>query len=519
MIGLTQGLKRSAALFPDRMATIFGNRRRSWRDIADRVSRLAAGLVSLGLEPGDRIAVLAHNSDRYLEIYFAVAWAGGVIVPANTRWALPENAYALGDSGAKLLFVDASFAGMAERLSNEVSLGAILYADEGAPPAGMLSYEALVADNDPLPDRCGQDRELAAIFYTGGTTGRAKGVMLSHHGIVTNYLLALATIMRAERQIYLHSPPMFHLADAALVYGITLTGGTHVIIPGFVPGRVIEAIVAERVTDLVLVPTMIGMLRDHVAREGGDLSSITSLTYGASAISETLLRDAIALFPNAALRQCYGQTELSATATILTAEHHRPTDNGASRLRSAGQPMVGVEIRITDEQLADKDRGVVGEVLVRSPGAMLGYWNQPDLTAETIVDGWVRTGDAGYVDEEGFLTLVDRVKDMIVSGGENVYSAEVENALASHPAVRECAVIGVPDERWGERVHAILCLYPERTASVDEIIAHSKTLIAAYKCPRSVEFRVDPLPLSAAGKVLKTELRAPYWDERQRRIA
>jgi long-chain acyl-CoA synthetase len=519
MIGLTQGLKRSAALFPDRIATIFGNRRRSWRDIADRVSRLAAGLVSLGLEPGDRVAVLAHNSDRYLEIYFAVAWAGGVIVPANTRWVLPENAYSLDDSGVKLLFVDTSFAGMAERLSNEVSLSTIIYADEGAPPAGMLCYEALVADNDQLPDRCGQDRELAAIFYTGGTTGRAKGVMLSHHGIVTNYLLALATIMRAERQIYLHSPPMFHLADAALVYGITLTGGTHVIIPGFVPGKVIEAIVAERVTDLVLVPTMIGMLRDHVAREGGDLSSITSLTYGASAISETLLRDAIALFPNAALRQCYGQTELSATATILTAEHHRLTDNRASRLRSAGQPMVGVEIKISDEQLGEKDRGVAGEVLVRSPGAMLGYWNQPDLTAETIVDGWVRTGDAGYVDDEGFLYLVDRVKDMIVSGGENVYSAEVENALASHPAVRECAVIGVPDERWGERVHAILCLYPEQTASADEIIAHSKSLIAAYKCPRSVEFRGDPLPLSAAGKVLKTELRAPYWDERQRRIA
>ncbi len=518
MIRLTQGLHRSAALFPERDATIFGARRRSWRGVVDRVARLAAGLVSLGVKPGDRIAVLSLNSDRYLEIYYAVAWAGAVIVPANIRWALPENVYAIEDSGVEVLFVDATFIEMAHAISAEVRLRTLILADDGDVPASMVGYEDLIEGSEPIADRCGSDQQLAAIFYTGGTTGRAKGVMLSHYGLVTNYLLALATIGRSARQVYLHAAPMFHLADAALLYGITLTGGTHVIIPYFVPDKVVSAISAEQVTDLALVPTMIGMLRDHVFTHGGDLTSITSLAYGASAISETLLRQAIALFPDAELKQCYGQTELSATATILTAEHHR-LDAESAHLRSAGQPMVGIDLRIADEHQVDVPRGEVGEVLVRSPAQMLGYWNQPELTAQTIIDGWVRTGDAGYLAREGFLYLVDRVKDMIVSGGENVYSAEVENALASHPAVRECAVIGVPDERWGERVHAVVRLSPNHSTEAGAIIAHCRARIATYKCPRSVEFRDDPLPLSAAGKVLKSELRAPHWDTARRSIA
>ncbi len=520
MIQITQGLHRSAALFPDRIATVFGSRRRTWREVEDRVGRLAAGLVSLGVAPGDRVSVLALNSDRYIEIYLAIAWAGAVVVPGNVRWALPEHVHGIEDSGADLLFVDAHFAAMAESIAAATPLRATIYADDGEVPTGMVDYEQLIASNVPLPDRCGRDHELAAIFYTGGTTGRSKGVMLSHHSLIVNYLNTMITMgIGGRHHIYLHSPPMFHLADAGMVFGVTLTGGTHVVISHFTPQGLVDAVAAERVTDMVLVPTMIGMLRDHVVVHGGDLSSIENLSYGASAISETLLRQAIELLPNASIRQCYGQTETSSSAVVLAAEYHTLDPAGAARLRSAGQAMVGVLLRIADENLQDVPRGQVGEVLIRTPGAMLGYWNQPELTAQTLVDGWLRTGDAGYLDDDGFLFLVDRVKDMIVSGGENVYSAEVENALASHEAIRECAVIGVPDDRWGERVHAILCLYPDRAAQADEIIAHCKRLIAGYKCPRSVEFRADPLPLSGAGKVLKTALREPYWQAARRNIA
>ena len=515
MIQITQGLHRSAALFPDRTATVFGKRRRTWREIAGRVPPLAAGLAGLGVAPGDRVAILALNSDRYVEMYLAIAWAGAVAVPSNTRWALPEHVYAINDSGAEVMFVDRAFLEVARAIGAETKLRAMIYADDGDARDGMADYETLIADNDPLPDRCGRDHDLAAIFYTGGTTGRSKGVMLSHHSLIVAYSMTMLTMGIGGCQVYLHSPPMFHLADAGLVFGITLTGGTHVIIAQFTPQALIDAVAAERVTDMVLVPTMIGMLRDHVVVHGGDLSSIRNLSYGASAISETLLRQAIEMLPNASIRQCYGQTETSSTAVVLAAEFHTTDPASAPRLRAAGQAMIGCQIRIADADLRDTPTGQVGEVLLKTPGAMLGYWNQPDLTAQTIVSGWLRTGDAGYLDEDGFLFLVDRVKDMIVSGGENVYSAEVENALAAHDAVRECAVIGVPDDRWGERVHAIVCLYSGRTAAADEIIAHCKALIATYKCPRSVEFRDEPLPLSGAGKVLKTALREPHWQGRR----
>jgi long-chain acyl-CoA synthetase len=251
----------------------------------------------------------------------------------------------------------------------------------------------------------------------------------------------------------------------------------------------------------------------------GDLSSVTGLTYGGSAISETLLRQVIELFPNASITQAYGQTELSPCATMLLPEQHLRGLEGKPWLRSAGQPMIGMEIRIIDPDMNALERGRVGEVSVRGPGTMLGYWNQPALTEATLVDGWVRTGDAGYMDEDGFLYIVDRVKDMIISGGENVYSAEVENALSAHPGIQECAVIGVPDDKWGERVHAIVRARPDHSLDAEGVIAHCKALIATYKCPRSVDIREEALPMSPQGKILKAELRKAFWGDRQRGVA
>ncbi len=517
-MNLTQGLHRSAQLRPGGAATIFGDRRRDWGEVKARVARLAAGLVSLGLKPGDRVAPIALNSDRYIELYFAIWWAGGVIVPGNTRWALAEHIYALQDSGASILVVDRAFADLAGPIREACPMRATVFLDDGPAPDGAVGVEELIAGSAPMADACGQDDELAGLFYTGGTTGRSKGVMLSHKSLITNFLCSTATMPSRQDAIFLHSPPMFHLADAAMVIGMTIIGATHAVVPFFSPESVARAIEAERVTDIVLVPTMFGMMREYAAANTVDFSSVLKVAYGASPISETLLKQAMEMFPNAAFRQAYGQTELSPVATVLLPEFHKPQPDGKSYLRSAGQAIVGVDVRIIDEAMNELPLGEVGEIAVRSPGAMLGYWNLPELTAQTLVDGWVRTGDAGYMDEQGFVYLVDRVKDMIVSGGENVFSAEVENALAAHEHVVECAVIGVPDEKWGERVHAIVRLRGEAVVAPEDLIAHCRTLIAGYKCPRSVELRSEPLPLSGAGKILKTELRKPYWPEDGRRI-
>jgi long-chain acyl-CoA synthetase len=515
---MTQGLHRAVQLKAHAPSTVFGARRRTWRETRDRVARLAAGLVSLGLRRGERVAPIALNSDRYVETYLAVWWAGGVIVPGNTRWALAEHIDALNDSGAAILMVDEAFAGFASPVAEACAVRATIFMGEGPAPDGTTSFETLIERSEPMEDACGCDDELCALFYTGGTTGRSKGVMLSHRSLVSNFLCSSTTMPTREDAKFLHSPPMFHLADAAMVIGVTMVGGTHVIIPSFSPEGVAKAIQAERVTDVVLVPTMFGMLREFAAVQPIDFSSVRKVSYGASPISEALLRRAMEMFPNADFRQAYGQTELSPVATVLLPEFHRAPDGAARYLRSAGQAIVGVDVRIVDEAMSERPLGEVGEIVVRSPGAMLGYWNLPELTRQTLVDGWVRTGDAGYMDGEGFVFLVDRVKDMIVSGGENVFSAEVENAISAHAEIVECAVVGVPDERWGERVHAIVRLRGEAMLSADTLIDHCRSLIAGYKCPRSVEFRSQPLPLSGAGKILKSELRKAFWPQDGRKI-
>jgi long-chain acyl-CoA synthetase len=512
---MTQSLHRSAQIKPNAAATVFGERRQSWSELRDRVARYASVLRALGLERGERVAVIALNSDRYIETYFAVAWAGGVIVPGNTRWAAAEHIYALRDCGAKILIVDGNFAPLVSPIAEACDIKTFAFMGDGGVPPGMHGIDTMIGKADPMDDVCGEGDDLAGIFYTGGTTGRSKGVMLSHRSLISNFLCANTMTPYQEESIFLHSPPMFHLADAAAIIGVSMVGGTHVVVPFFSPENVVKAIERERITSAVFVPTMFGMLRDYLAQHPADLSSVRSIKYGASPISETLLRNAMEMFPNADFAQAYGQTELSPVATALEAKFHRPGD---PRLRSAGRAIPGVDVRIIDETMKEIPLGQVGEIAVRSPGAMLGYWNQPELTRQTIVGGWLRTGDAGYMDEEGFVYLVDRVKDMIVSGGENVFSAEVENALAAHRAVAECAVIGVPDPKWGERVHAIVRLKDGAPASADDLIEHCKTLIAGYKCPRSVEIRIEPLPLSGAGKILKTELRKPYWEGQTRRI-
>ena len=513
----TPGLRRAAVQERDATATVFRGRRRTYGEVADRVARFAAGLRALGAQPGDRIAIIAANSDRYYEAYYAILWAGCVAVPGNTRWAPAEHAYALRDSEPRLLLVDRAFAGIGGQLAAEFGLPVVLL-DDAAPGDELTSQDALIEAASPMPDCGGSGSDLVGVFYTGGTTGWPKGVMLTHAGMISNFQSSALMRPYPSPCVFLHSPPMFHLADAAVIFGLTPLAPTHVIVPGFDPAVVVKAIQDERVNALVLVPTMLNMLDLHLREHPADLSGVESVTYGASAISEAGLRRAMINFPKARFAQAYGQSELSPVATVLPQRFHTEEAAAKGLLRSAGRAIPNVELRIVNDALDDVPTGQVGEVVVRSPGAMLGYWRKPELTAQTIVDGWLRTGDAGYLDEDGFLFLVDRVKDMIVSGGENVYSAEVENALYQHPAIAECAVIGVPDEKWGERVHAVIRLRAGMEADDAELARHCEPLIAGYKRPRSYEFRNEPLPLSGAGKILKTELRRPYWEGQNRSI-
>ena len=513
---LTHSLRRAAQLFPRRTSTVFGKRRRNWTETLDRVSRLAGGLVARGLKAGDRVAILGNNSDRYFEVTYALLWAGGVVVPGNTRWAPAEHAYALEDSGPALMIVDADFVGVARQLPGFDPARTIFMGDDA--PADLVSIEDLIRTNDPLEDRSASGDAMAFIMYTGGTTGWPKGVMMSHAGMVMAYTSFALVCPYEQDVVFMHCAPMFHIAAVASMLSYTTVGATQVILPRFDPAAVLDAVATEKVNMTLLVPTMIDVVDRHLQANPSDVSSLRKVIYGASPISESLLRRAMQSLPNVGFYQAYGQTETAGAVVALGAEFHAVEGPNVRLLRAAGRPTPGTDVRIVDELMNELPRGKVGEIVARGPSVMLGYWRKPEQTKAAIVDGWLRSGDAGYMDEDGFVFLVDRVKDMIVSGGENVYSAEVENALAKHPSVLECAVIGVPDEKWGEAVHAIVRLRAGQSASAEELTRHCGELIATYKRPRSYTFRTEPLPLSAAGKILKSELRKPFWEGRERQV-
>jgi long-chain acyl-CoA synthetase len=372
-----------------------------------------------------------------------------------------------------------------------------------------------VGGHAPVADAGRSGDDLAGLFYTGGTTGRSKGVMLSHRNLTVNALQMLVPIGMQADETYLHAAPMFHLADGAMTFTATTLAAGHVFIEAFDPEATLRAIEEHRIAWTLLVPTMVNMLVHHPKISSFDLSSLRGLVYGASPMPEAVIRRAIEVIPDVGFSQAYGQTEAAPALTVNGPEHHDPD---GPRLRAAGVAVPGVEIAIQDEHGDEVPRGTVGEICARGENVMLGYWNLEEETRETLRGGWLHTGDGGFMDEDGVLTIVDRVKDMIISGGENIYSAEVESAIHQHPAVAECAVIGIPHAKWGEQVYAIVRLHEPGSIDADELIAHCKSLIAGFKCPRSVEFREAPLPLSGAGKILKKELRAPYWEGRDRAV-
>ena len=446
----------------------------------------------LGLVPGARVGVIALNSDRYLELYLGLPAAGYVLVPVNSRLAPAEMRAILDDAGVSVVFADADYPGAA-------GVSQVLTMPD--------DYEDLLAAADEVPfsDAVTED-DLAALFYTSGTTGAAKGAMHTHRSLVSSALHFMAAWPFDRQTRWLVASPMFHTGGILATLATVWAGGTHVIMPRFDPGLAIDLIEREAVTHTLLVPSMLAMAADAQLARPRHVGSLRYLSHGASPISAETLRRTRQAFPGAELLHVYGTTETTPITTLLP---HEERILDTPLIRSCGQPAVGVEIRVVGRSQADAPPGAVGEIAVRSPSVMAGYWRRPEATAEVMRGDWYLTGDLGYRDQDSYIYLVNRVKDMIVSGGENIYSTEVEDALATHPGVEEVAVFGVPDPRWGETVYAVV--FGRMKVAPDELIAHCREQIAGFKVPRRIELRTEPLPKSAAGKILKRELREPHW--------
>jgi long-chain acyl-CoA synthetase len=494
-------LKRALLTAPDAEAVVEGTTRLTYRQLMARCEKLAGLLHGIGMSPGDRVAILSANSHRYLEAYIAIPASSFVIVPLNTRHAEQELSYVLRDSGARLLLTDRQPGALADLVERVIRIP-----DE---------YDALIGASEGIPLRDDlPGATLAGLFYTGGTTGFSKGVMLTHGNLVENakYVLMSQSFHREDRFGLI--APMFHASGSFALLPTIWKGGCQVLLPTFTPDGALDFLEREKITRSFAVTTMLAMMAEAQLARPRDLSRLRELGHGGSPSPTDVMQRVHRAFPGTRLAHWYGATETTALITVMSDEQEQL--NGP-RARSCGQPALGVEMQVLRDDGKRAARGEIGHVVVRAGNVMTGYWNKPEETAKALRAGWYFTGDLGYVDDEHYLFLVDRAKDMIISGGENVYSTEVEAVLYRHPAVMEAAVFGVPDVKWGESVYAVVV--PRNEVSEAELIAHCKQYIAGYKVPKKIELRSDPLPKSGPGKVLKHQLRAPFWAGRSEMIA
>jgi acyl-CoA synthetase (AMP-forming)/AMP-acid ligase II len=490
----------------------------SYAEALRGVHRIANALVRSGIQPGERVAILAKNCIEYMLFYYAASKAGVVPVPLNYRLAAPEWRTIVQDAAPKLLLARGDLVRALEPVRAELpSVAHWIALDASAPGwTGFEDWTRGAAETPPAREVCADD-DLYQM-YTSGTTGRPKGAMLTHRAVNAQLqqISAILPILRGDR--YLIVAPVYHAAGALAAFWTIRQGGTLVVMEDFDPAAVVKVLSEGDISVATLVPAMIQAclvaVPDVASRK---YEKLRLVVYGASPIGAETLRRAIDVF-GCGFAQGYGMTETTAGATFLMPEEHlRALGDKPALLLSCGRPLPGCEVRVVDAEGRDLPRGQTGEIWLRGPQLMRGYWNMPEATAEALAGGWMHTGDAGSLDDEGFLYIQDRVKDMIVSGAENVYPREVENALFEHPCVADVAVIGVPDARWGEVVKALVVLRPGKSATEDELIDFCRTRLAGFKRPRSVEF-VSDLPRNPSGKVLKKDLREKYWKGHTRRV-
>jgi long-chain acyl-CoA synthetase len=512
-------LIKTAMMFPDKEILVTPEKRLTSKELLDRSFRLANAFLGLGLKKGDRVATLQTNSHQGVESFCGLMCAGLVRVPMNSRNSGREHLYILDNSEARALLVGEEYIEVIKPILPEASTVKWTVSITGTPSAGILSYEELISRSSPKePTLEMSDQDIHRLSYTSGTTGRPKGVVQDNRGaMMSMYNVLIDGLNIQEGDVVALTSPITH-ASGSMILPHFIRGAKVVVLPGFDPEQLLQTIEKERVTTLYLVPTTIIMLLTQPDLKKYDLSSLKTIRYGASPIAPEVLKKAIAAFGNVFI-QGYGLTEGSMPLTLLTKEDHimDGSEKKLKRLASVGREVTVAKVRIMDEEGNFLPPGEIGEIVAQSDQVMREYWKNPAATVETFRGGWLHTRDMGYQDEDGYVFLVDRKDDMIVSGGFNVYPKEVEDVLYMHPAVLEAAVFGVPHEKWGETVKAAVSLKKGMTASEEEIIEFSKKHLAGYKKPTSVDF-IEELPKNQNGKIMRKDLKEPYWKGKGRKI-
>jgi len=517
---------RAERLFGGKTAVVCGPDRFTYAEFARRCDRLSHALQSLGVLQGDRVAYLVYNCHRLLEAYYGVVQMGGILMPINIRVSSREMVHILNEAKAKVLFFDGDFQKTIAAILPELTSVKYFVQCEGDRRDPWIldrSYEDLLegASGEPFAWTEPDENDVAEIFYTSGTTAAPRGVMLTHRNLYLHALTAIIAIGAASSDRQLHTIPLFHVNGWGVPQSLTCMGGAHIMLKRFMPAEVLSMIEQEQVTVMALVPTMANALLNEASLGSHDYSSLRLITLGGAAPSVEMIGRMESAFRCLCITG-YGLTE---TSPILTLATHKvpPADLGTEerirRQATTGWPVVGVEIRVVrdDGSEINPDGREIGEILARGDGVMKGYWEDEEATQRVLRDGWFHTGDMATLDSEGYLLIVDRKKDIIISGGENIASIEIENCIHSHPAVFECAVIPVPDPQWGEVPKALVVLKPGSMVDAEELLNHCRRHLASFKCPRSFEFFSD-LPKGGTGKILKRTLRERYWEGQERRV-
>ena len=511
-------IRKGATVFPEKVAMVFEGRQRTYREMDYRVNRFANALNKLGCKKGDRLAILSENNDKYVEIYFAAAKLGMSVVPLNFRLSDRELIHIVNDSEAIIYIAGEGFEERSFRIKSELkNIKHWIILEDKFKTSETFIFEELIESSDsddPLVDV--DENEMVILMYTGGTTGVPKGVMLSHRNILTSALgwIICCSFTRHDTTCFIL--PLFHIALWPVIC-LLMVGGRVVICRRPEIEKILQLIENEKCTHINLVPTLLGWILEHPTLNKFDLSSLRLITYAGSPIAPEVLKKAIKKFGNI-FAQGYGLTEAAPLVTFLFPEDHILEGEKAKRLVSAGRPNPMTEVKVVDENDKAVKPGEVGEIVARGKNIMEGYWKQPELTKETLKGGWLHTGDVGKFDEDGYIYLLDRKADMIVTGGENVYPKETEDILYEHPSVQECVVVSAPDEKWGERVQAVVVLKKGHIATEEELINYCKSKLAGYKCPKKIEFW-ESLPKTPVGKILRREVKKHFWQGKERTIS